>query len=51
MTSLTEHDCDGECTICQIATCEFCGDVSEDGRLYCKDHWMHADDDEFEEDE
>lgn len=43
-----DHDCDGECTICQNTTCEFCGEVSSKGYLYCKDHWMEADHEEEE---
>lgn len=49
---MNDHDCDGECIVCQKPACEFCGEVSYKGFIYCSDHRNDADmEDEFEEDE
>jgi hypothetical protein len=46
--SVDGHDCDGECIICQKQTCEFCGEVSHKGILYCDDHSLEVDNEEEE---
>ncbi len=45
------HDCDGECVVCQRPACEFCGEVSSKGLIYCMEHNFDADNEDFDEEE
>ena len=47
-----DHECDGECTVCQKPACEFCGTVAHNsGNLYCSDHTFEADVEDYEDEE